>query len=169
MPPAVPVPELIAAEIVSRLEAITILGGYEFNVGDVVRPNRQGTNFVVRSLTMLVVLGDMRRNYDLGHEGNPPANAYDLDINLHMIGDVSTASSGSYQTKPNDMAAAAIKAISQEAADPSMWYTMAGNSIHSEITSIENYSSFAGDHSGAVVILTTTFRVSETDPFTVRA
>ena len=167
--PAVPVPELIAEEIVDRLEGITTENDYEFDVSDVVRPNRQGTNFVARSLTMLVVLGDMRRNYDLSHEGNPPAIAYDLDINLHMIGTATDSGTGSQQTTPNDMAAAAIEALSQEATDPSMWYTLDGNCINTEVMSVENYSSFAGDHAGAVVNLTTTFRVSETDPFTVRA
>lgn len=169
MPNTTPIPELIADEVVERLEAISIQDGFSFTVEFVTRPNRLGTNFTPKPYGMLVILGDNQRNADMDHPGNPPAIAYDLTVMVKCFANASTTGTDSHNLRSNEMIAAAIKAIANPDTSPSTWYTLGGNAINAEFGDIEYFSSPEGDHAGAVLPLVVTYRVSETDPFTVRA
>ena len=169
MPNTTPIPELIADEIVDRLEAIAIDDGYAFDVAFVTRSNRLGTNFRPQAHGMLVMLGDNQRNDEMDHPGNPPAIAYDLTVMVKCFANAGVSETGSHNTRSNEMVAAAMKAITNPTVSPSTWYTLGGNAINTEFGDVEYFSATEGDHAGASLPLIVTYRISETDPFTVRA
>jgi hypothetical protein len=169
MPNTTPIPELIAEEIVDRLERITVDNGFAFDVAFVTRGNRLGTNFLRKPYGILVILGDNVRNEEMDHEGNPPAIAYDLTVMVKCLANIADTDDGSHNTRSNQMIAAAMKAITNPTVSPSTWYTLGGNAIEANFGDIEYFSASEGDHAGATLPIEVTYRISETDPFTVRA
>lgn len=164
-----PVPERIAIEIVSRLEAIAECDGYTFTVNEVRRLNRLAENSTPANHTIWVIQGDNTYNEELTHEGNPPAIAYDLQFNIHCFVRESDSDQAPYSTECNHMAAAVRKAITTPEESPSTWYTFDGNAIIADWGSEEPMLSPEGAQSGVTIPLTVTYRISENDPFTARA
>lgn len=162
MPTAVP--ELIALELVSRLEDITIANGYSFDVAAVVRPSRDGSNVKYQHLSLRVDQGAPTRNRDLDFPGNPPAVAYDLEFLVK--GCVRGASSDPHATTENDLGAAIVKAIKSVGND---WYTFDGNAVIADTGDEEPFKPDQGELNGISVPVLVTYRVSENDPYTVRA
>ena len=161
------IPELIALEIVSRLLEITTESGYEFTVTEVVRPNRTGSNWLKRHFGIGVVQESSERNDELLRPGNPPAVAFDVTFSIHCVCRDSESESVPHSTNENAMVAAVQKALID--GDQSGWHTMGGNAVDTAIGSPVPYISPEGELNGASVPVVVTFRVSETDPYTVRA
>ena len=163
-----PVPELIALEIVSRLELITVANGYAFNVPQVVRPNRKGDNWERKHLSIGVLQGESERVPELDCPGNPPALCYRVVFNLECVCKDSEIDSpdAAHATNENEIAAAVVKAITDDGAT---WYTMNGNAIDSEIGTHTPFSSPEGEANGVQIPISVMYRVSENDPFQVRA
>jgi hypothetical protein len=162
----IPVPELIAEEIVHRLQAITFEGGYAFDVSEVVRPNRRGDVVQYKHLSIIVDQGNAERNEDGDHPGNPPALSYRLAFDLKCIVRDSRTEQDSRTINESEMAAAVVKAITDAG---SMWYTLGGNAINAEFGDMVPFNSGEGELNGITVPLIVTYRVSETDPYEVRA
>lgn len=162
MPTAIP--ELIALEIVSRLEAITVANGYFTNVVSVDRLARLSTDWRPRNLTVVVEQGAESPNEENSHEGNPPAIAYDLDFEIHAIVRDSDGSTTPHSTTENAFVAAIKKAITTG----DQWWTFDSNAINAEWGTTVPYQSPEGDNNGVTVPLVVIYRVSETDPFTSR-
>jgi len=164
MPTAIP--ELIAVEIVGRLQLITTLNGYNFNVASVERANRDGSNLTYKHMSVQVKQEEAVRVPELDCPGNPPAIAYEITFTINCISRDSQGETDAYDTVANDMAAAVVKAIT---ADGGTWYTMNSNAIYSTIGNITPLSSAEGEILGMAVPVAVTYRVAENNPYQVRA
>jgi hypothetical protein len=158
---ATSIPELIALELVERLEA-----SEEFKC--IERSNRDGSSLSYGHLTVQVVQSDSQRTPELDCPGNPPALAYTLLFELKCVCRDSQEDEAdkALATNPNDMAAAAVVAIT---ATGSTWYTMAGNAINSRIGNLIPFDSVEGEFNGMTVPIEIIYRVSENNPYQVRA
>ena len=161
--------ELIALEIVRRLEQITTENDYSFDVTGVVRPDRLGQSSTPEDKGIEVTQGDSIRNEELSHPGNPPAIAYDTDFEINCFVRSSDFDQTAFNIDQNERGGQIIKAITQEATDPGLWYTMGGNAIICEIGDVKAFTQSEGNHNGVSVMIQVTHRTSETDPYTVRA
>ena len=164
MPTAIP--ELIAIELVERLETITTDNDYNFDVASVERANRDGSNLTYKHLSVQVKQEESVRVPELDCPGNPPAIAYEITFTINCISRDSQGETDAYDTVANDMAAAVVAAIT---ADTSTWYTMDGNARNSEIGNITPLSSAEGEVLGMAVPVLVTYRVSENNPYQVRS
>lgn len=161
----IPIPELIAEEIESRLLTITKENGYAFDVSEVVRPNRRGDNWTYAHLGIGIRQGVSERVPNLDCPGNPPALAY---ATLFLLGCVCRDSSNldqAHATNENEMMAAAVKAITSDGSD---WHSMNGVAINSEFGSPVPWVPPAAELNGVNIPLVVTYRVSETNPYEAR-
>lgn len=163
MPTAIP--ELITQEIVGRLQLITTANGYNFDVAAVERPNRDGSNLSYKHRSVQVVQGEAERVPDLDCPGNPPAIAYRVAIQLQCVCRDEKDEIDAFVTATNDVAAAVVKAVTN---DGTTWYTMNGNAIDADIGNITQFSLSEGEVNGVVVPVSVLYRVAENDPYTVR-
>ena len=165
-----PVPELIALELVSRLENINECDGYSFTVSEVVRPSRKGETWTHQHLGIGVLQGESTRLEDLDYPGNPPAIAYSIDFQLQCICRDSATSiddpKPAHAATENEVAAAVVKAITATGA--ATWHTIGGNAIDARFGSMQPLVSPEGEQNGVMIPLAIIYRVSETDPFTTR-
>lgn len=160
MPNTTPIPELIATELVARLEAITEENGYQFNVAEVVRPNKDGSNWRLKHLSVAVMQGNDAINVEISHPGNPPAEGHDLNMKIACV---SRDNDDSHATNTNLMVATVKKAI----ASVDDWHRLGGYAIDAEWGEIEAYTSPEGELYGALINLDIRYRVSEYDAFVV--
>jgi hypothetical protein len=159
-----PVPELIATTLITRLQAITIAGGYAFDVASVVRVNRDGTGWAPANHTIAVIQASNARDPEGDHEGNPPAIAHLLTFAIVGFVRQSDRATAADQTQENIIDAAMRKAITT----PVDWHTFGGRSYNANLGDTERFTSDDGKHTGATLTLEVMYRVSETSPFTVR-
>ncbi len=161
--------ELIALEVVRRLEQITIDNDYTFTVCSVVRPNRLGDGYSPEDTMVVLRQGDSVRNLDASHPGNPPAIAYGVTFEIECIVRTSDFAPDEYNTEQNERGSQIVKALINEATDTGLWYTFEGNAILAEIGDVKQFIVTEGDHNGVTIDLSVLYRTSENDPYTVRA
>ena len=169
--PDIAVPERIATELLTRLSAITTANGYNFTASQVVRLNRKGDNWTQKHLSIALTQEPETRNEELDHPGSPPANAYDVEFQIKCVSRDQETSGGNPATTAkdtivNDMIAAVRKAIAVPAAT---WHQMGGVAINSMFGDSTIEDSSEGEATVGTVTLMVTYRVSETDPYVVRA
>jgi hypothetical protein len=155
-----PIPELIALEIVRRLEQITVANGYQFNVAEVVRPNKDGSNWTYQHLGIGVVQRDDVVNESLSYPGNPPAECRDV---VYIITCITRDANGPKATSENLMLASVFKAIR----DGDAWHRFGGYAIDAEIGDSRNINLQEGEFDGMEIELKVSYRISELDPFLV--
>ena len=159
------IPEQIHTELETRLEAITTGNGYSFSVSGVDRVSRDAREWSPKNLGIGITQPAESRNEQLDHEGNPPANAYDLLFNLHLFVRQSNDSGTSDQTTENAFVASVKKAV----ANASDWHTFGGLAFNADWGTRQAFIPDEGKHAGATLPLVVQYRISETDPFTSRA
>lgn len=168
----VPIPELLAREVVRRLSEITTADGYNFTATEVVRPNRDGSQFNYRHLSIRVDQASLERIEDMDCPGNPPAIAWALTFEIR--GFCRNTNQGAEfleaaTVNPYDMQAAIERAIVTEAADSSTWYRMGTYCWDTRRGPVEYFQADDGEYHGVMVPITCLYRVSETNPFESRA
>lgn len=159
------VPEQIAVELVSRLEAITTDNGYAFSVSGVDRVNRTAKGWTPRNLGVAVEMGAENRAPEIDHEGNPAALGYVQEYLIHAFVRHSDRGTDVDNTTENALVAAIKKAV----AGTTTWHTFDDVSIDADWGSKRPYVSPEGEHAGQTLSLLVMYRISETDPFEVRA
>lgn len=160
MPTAVP--ELIAQELVTRLQTITTGNGFDFNVADVTRVNRDATDWTPKHRSLVVVQGDEERNPAHDYPGNPAAIAYILPFEIHGFIRQADREATPDQQSVNALQAAIKKAV----ASTSSWHTFDDNAYNADWGTTINFRSTT--HAGTTLTVDVQYRISETDPFTVR-
>jgi len=161
--------ESIALEIVRRLERITIDNGYSFDVAGVIRPDRLAPDWSPEDCMIVLTQGDSTRNEQSSYPGNPPAIAYDTEFEINCFVRSSDFANSEYNPDQSERGAQIIKAITAEADDVSMWYTLDGNAVIADIGDIKGYPVSAGVHNGVTVTLKVMHRQDENNPYNVRA
>ena len=158
---SLPVPERIAAAIVTRLENSTP----EFS--SVTRVNRDATDWQVTNDSVVVRQGTAARLPELDYPGNPPAIAYELTFAIVGFIRQSDRIKDADDIEINTIAANIQKAI--VAGLTSTWHTFGGICFDASFGETVPFVTDNGAHTGAVVEVMCRYRVSETDPYTVRA
>ena len=161
---ATPVSELIALELETRLNLLTVEGDYETFVSEVIRPTRFGT---WTPLDLQIVLTQSSPEVDeaMSRPGNPPATAYRLTFNIrcHVITDENSADT--YDSTCNQFAADVVKAVCVAGTD---WYTFDDNAYDASFETLQNIVP-SGGIGGVNVPLVVMFRTDEGNPYNVRA
>ena len=163
-----PVNQDIIDEIVSRLGNITTGNGYEFTAGTVAVGDRDVDEFRPTPKCIFVEQEQEIPNNDWFCPGNPPRVAFDLPVLIHGFSDrvdrdESVSNVTDVSTTENQMAAAIRKAIVNN--DAGGWHLFDGKA---KTARLETFAKFnEPGWSGATVMVTVTYRVQETDPFTV--
>jgi hypothetical protein len=166
MPNTTPVPELIAIEIEERLNTILKENGYSFDVSEVVRPSRRGENWQYKHMGIGIRQDASERIEEIDCPGNPPAIAFSTTYSIVCICKDSSNYEDAHATNENEIAASAITAITSTGND---WYTMNDAAVDSSIGTIEPFTSAEGEMDGVTFPLVVTYRVSENNPFEIRA
>lgn len=159
-----PIPELIATELITRLQTITTGNGFSFSVTSVDRVSRDAKGWTPRNLAIGVTSPIETRNQIQDHEGNPAAIAYRLQFNLHLFVRQSETATDPDQKTENTFVASVKKAV----AGTSDWHTFGGNAFDADWGTRQTFLSSEGANAGATLSLLVDYRVSETDPFTAR-
>ena len=155
-----PPEERIAAEIVERLA-----DSEEF--ANVYRVNRDATDWRPANETVVVKQGSCTRLTESDMPGNPPAIAYELTFALVGFVRQADRTTSADDIEINTIAANIKKAV--VAGLTNTWHTFGGICFDAGFGATEPFVTDNGAHTGAVVEVICRYRVSETDPFAVRA
>lgn len=155
-----PVEERIATAIVTRI-------GDDPSFESVTRVNRDATDWLVGNDSVAVRQGSAVRLPELDYPGNPPAIAYELTFAIVGFIRQPDRTTSADDIEINTIAANIKKAI--VAGLTSTWHTFGGICFDAGFGETANFVTENGAHTGAVVELTCRYRVSETDPYQVRA
>jgi hypothetical protein len=159
-----PAEEIIALELISRLENITVFNGYAFNVESVSRVNRDSTEWTPRDRAIVVSQDATQRNEEADRPGNPAAIGYTVGFQIFGFRRQSDRAATADAAKVNEMHAAIKKAV----ANDTDWHQFNRTSYDANWGPTTPFNSPDGRHAGLSVELTVHFRVDEDDPFTVR-
>jgi hypothetical protein len=149
-----PVAEQILQAVRTRLSAYT----------DSYRSPRVA-NWQPKDLVIHIYQGDIAPNDELSCPGNPPAQAYDMPVVVAGIIKKSDSETTPVDTYKNRFWAEIVKAVT----NADLWYNWGGLAVNTTIGTIEDYTSEDGSAAGVKVEFLITFRVSENDPYAVRA
>lgn len=164
MPVVLTVLDNIAAELVERLETLMVEGTEQTTVSEVVQPKRLG-DYTPEHLQIVVKQANPERVPELDCPGNPPAECWRQQFNLYLHVRPSEGDIEPVDGIINRFCADVKKAVCTPA---STWYTFGNYAIDAEWLTIENIDS--GEVTDGVNMpIAITYRVSENDPYTVRA
>lgn len=158
-----PVVTKISDEIYDRLESLIYEPNDAFTFRNVVRPKKLATYTPEHSLIVLT-RGEVARAPEHDCPGNPPSIAYRqvFLIRVHI------APSEKSETPIEFYEDVAEAAIHGAITTGDQWHTFGGNAINAELLE-QQTSASDGGYDGIAVPLAVTYRISEGDPYTVRA
>jgi hypothetical protein len=157
-----PVSERIMDVLINRIQSANIA---DVNV---VRPDREGKNIQPEHGKIVVIQRSITPNNAITHHGNPIAYGYNMDVHLRCFVRNQNAESNEYDSACNWIAAQVQMAITNPPGD-SLWYRMGSLAINTFLGGQFPLTTDAGMVVGTVVPLTIQFRVSENNPYEVRA
>lgn len=151
---AEPVSEQILAVVRSRLAAYATTH----------RSTRIGT-WQPKDDTLVVNFLTLEKNEELSCPGNPPAQAYDMEVEICGLIKPSDKDPTSVDTYRMRLHAEIVRACCDGI---SAWWQWGGKAINSSFGTAEEHTDGDGAFAGVKVIMTTTFRVDEDNPFNMR-
>lgn len=142
----------------------------EGNIADVkvVRPDREGKNIQPEHGKIVVMQRSVTPNAALTFHGNPVATAYDLVVHLRCFVRNQNAESNEYDSACNWIMGEVHRVITNPPGDD-MWYRMGGLAVNTLLAGSFPLTADSGSVEGIVLPLTIQFRVSENNPYEVRA
>lgn len=166
---AKPIVERIADELYQRLRLLTAGYSDQFIASDVIRPRRNDTG-TPEHQQIVLTQSALSINSELMCPGNPAAIAYVVTFNIHCRVMPSERDTTFVEEMINTMAAEVVRVVCDESIldDALQWHTFGNLAIDAEWLPHENVDT-DGSYDGVIVPLAVTFRVSEKNPFTVRA
>jgi len=164
-----PVSERIADAILQRLRLLTAGYSDQFLASGAERPLRNDAG-TPDHLRIVLTQQSPDRLEELDCPGNPPALAYTVVFNIRCYVMPSENDPTPVEEYVNVMAAEVVRVICDEdmIEDATQWHTMGDLSINAEWQSHENIDS-DGSYDGVNIPLLVTYRVTEGNPFEVRA
>lgn len=159
-----PVVERIADALFGRLQLLA--AGYSpmSAISEVIRVTQRG-GYTPKHMQIVMTQADPEEVPELNHEGNPPAQAWMQTFNIRCHVNLSEKDPTPVDTIINTMAADVQKVVTDSG---SQWHNFGGLSIDSQWLSHENIDA-EGGIDGVNVPLAVTYRVSEGNPYEVRA
>lgn len=149
-----PIAEQIVATVKTRLEVYTTTH----------RSTREAT-WQPKDLVISVSQGDIVENDQLSYPGNPPAQAWDMEVIVAGLVKPSDSSTVAVDTYKNRFWAEIVKAANTGDA----WHTWGGLAIDSRVGMVQDHTDDTGAIAGVKVIFTITFRTDENNPYNLRA
>lgn len=159
-----PVVERIAVELYERLRLLTAGWSPYTAVIEVIRPTRLGGEWTPKHLQIVLKNGESVRVPELDCTGNPPAIARQqlFQVNCHFM------PSEKDPTPIDEYVETMHGDVIRVVCEPDLWYTFGGLSIDAEFGDPSFASGDGGVAEMSIPILVT-YRVSEDDPWEVRA
>jgi hypothetical protein len=159
-----PVVSRISDEIFARLQALVSGSAGAYSFANVVRPTKLATYTPQHGLIVLT-RGEVSRVTELDCPGNPPAVAFQQTFSIRVHIAPSEKDTTPVEVYEDVMEAEIHKAIVNDAAT---WHTFGDLAINADLGAQQTVVSDGG-YDGIAVPLAVTFRVTEGDPYTVRA
>jgi hypothetical protein len=159
-----PVVSRISDEIFARLQALVSGSAGAYSFANVVRPTKLATYTPQHGLIVLT-RGKVSRVTELDCPGNPPAIAFQQTFSIRVHIAPSEKDTTPVEVYEDVMEAEIHKAIVNDAAT---WHTFGNLAINADLGAQQTVVSDGG-YDGIAVPLDVTFRVTEGDPYTVRA
>jgi hypothetical protein len=159
-----PVVSRISDEIFARLQALVSGSAGAYSFVDVVRPTKLATYTPQHGLIVLT-RGEVSRVTELDCPGNPPAVAFQQTFSIRVHIAPSEKDTTPVEVYEDVMEAEIHRAIVNDAAT---WHTFGDLAINADLGAQQTVVS-DGSYDGIAVPLAVTFRVTEGDPYTVRA
>jgi len=159
-----PVVSRISDEIFARLQALVSGSAGAYSFVDVVRPTKLATYTPQHGLIVLT-RGEVSRVTELDCPGNPPAVAFQQTFSIRVHIAPSEKDTTPVEVYEDVMEAEIHRAIVNDAAT---WHTFGDLAINADLGSQQTVVS-DGSYDGIAVPLAVTFRITEGDPYTVRA
>jgi hypothetical protein len=151
-----PVSEQILSTIRTRLLEYTT---------DTQRSTRVST-WQPKDGTLVVNMMSLERNEELSCPGNPPAQAWDMTVEICGLIKPSDSDTTAVDTHKGRVYSEIVKACCDGI---SGWWKWGEKSINSTFGGVEEHTDDNGAFAGVKVTMTTTFRTDEDNPFNVRA
>jgi hypothetical protein len=160
---SVPIAEKILSRVYSRLSLITTGNGYNQTV-TVLRPLRLNEDLPG---DYRLILGSTSHtpNSALSRPGNPPAMAYDLEVTIEAEIRPSDSDTTAMDNRRMTLLADCKKALT----DATDWYRWQGYAMDTKWGATTLFVSGDGGSYGFAMKLLIEYRVSEDDPYEVRA
>ena len=162
-----PVSERIASQLYSRLRLLA--AGYSDQVlVPSVKRTDHADDGTPEHLQIVLTQGSPQRNEELDCPGNPPANAYDIQFNIRVRVMLSESDPTPEDEIVNTIAAEVVRVVCDDSYLSYPWHTFENLAVNAVWQSHENVD---GDElfDGVNIPLLVTYRVSETNPYEVRA
>ena len=159
-----PVVSRISDEIFARLQALASGSAGAYSFANVVRPTKLATYTPQHGLIVLT-RGEVSRVTELDCPGNPPAVAFQQTFSIRVHIAPSEKDTTPVEVYEDVMEAEIHRAIVNDAAT---WHTFGDLAINADLGAQQTVVSDGG-YDGIAVPLAVTFRVTEGDPYTVRA
>jgi hypothetical protein len=159
-----PVVSRISDEIFARLQALVSGSAGAYSFANVVRPTKLATYTPQHGLIVLT-RGEVSRVTELDCPGNPPAVAFQQTFSIRVHIAPSEKDTTPVEVYEDVMEAEIHKAIVNDSAT---WHTFGDLAINADIGAQQTVVS-DGSYDGIAVPLAVTFRITEGDPYTVRA
>ena len=159
-----PVVSRISDEIFARLQALVSGSAGAYSFANVVRPTKLATYTPQHGLIVLT-RGEVSRVTELDCPGNPPAVAFQQTFSIRVHIAPSEKDTTPVEVYEDVMEAGIHRAIVNDAAT---WHTFGDLAINADLGAQQTVVSDGG-YDGIAVPLAVTFRVTEGDPYTVRA
>lgn len=164
MPVTSTVLESIAVALFDRLEAMVGSDDYQTEVASVLRLPRNGGEYSIEHLQIVIRQGSDDIDSELSYPGNPPAIAHRQTFNLRCHVLTSERDTDPVEPIVNAFAADVIKCLTAGAD----WYQFGGTAIDATVGAVEQVNEDGGidGFSLPIVIL---YRVDENNPYNSRA
>lgn len=159
-----PVVSRISDEIFARLQALVSGSAGAYSFANVVRPTKLATYTPQHGLIVLT-RGEVSRVTELDCPGNPPAVAFQQTFSIRVHIAPSEKDTTPIEVYEDVMEAEIHKAIVNDSAT---WHTFGELAMNADIGAQQTVVSDGG-YDGMAIPLTVTYRVTEGDPYTVRA
>jgi hypothetical protein len=159
-----PVVSRISDEIFARLQSLVSGSAGAYSFANVVRPTKLATYTPQHGLIVLT-RGEVARLTEIDCPGNPPAVGYQQTFVIRVHIAPSEKDTTPVEVYEDVMEAEIHKAIVN---DPATWHTFGNLAINADLGAQQTVVS-DGSYGGIAVPLAVTFRITEGDPYTVRA
>jgi hypothetical protein len=155
--------ETIAVALYDRLEAMVGSDDYQTEVASVIRPARNGGDFNIEHLQIVIRQGLDEIVDELSYPGNPPAIAHRQTFNLRCHVLLSERDTDSVESTVNTFQADVIKCLTTG----TTWYQFGGYAVDTNIGAVEPINEDGGID-GFNLPVYVTYRVDENNPYNVR-
>ena len=137
---------------------------YQTEVSSVIRPSKNGGDYNIEHLQIVMKQGTDEIVDELSYPGNPPAIAHKQTFNLRCHVLPSDRDTDAVETTTNIFAADVIKCLTAG----NNWYTFGGNATDATVGAAEPINEDGGID-GFNLPLYITYRVDENNPYNARS